>query len=227
MSVSNNLVIIYDKIKASAIRANRNPDAITLIAVTKYVPIPQINEAIAWGVRHVAENRVQEGIKKFPALNGSVTKHLIGTLQTNKVKAALECFDLVHSVDRWALVEELAKQTEKREQPIYFLVQLNLSGELSKHGLSADELDPFLDKLSHFPRLVPCGLMTMAPLGDEPEQSRPLFRRLRQLFETVAQRPGYEDHWRYLSMGMSQDYTVAVEEGANLLRVGTAIFKDN
>lgn len=226
MSVSNNLATIYDKIKSSATLVERNPEEISLIAVTKYVPVERINQAIACGIGHVAENRVQEGVKKFPFLAGQVVKHLIGTLQTNKVKAALECFDLIHSVDRWTLVEELAKQADSMDRSVRFLVQLNLSGELSKHGLNAEQLDPFLDKIRKFPQLIPCGLMTMAPLSVEPEQSRPLFRRLRQLFESAAQTRGYGEHWRYLSMGMSQDYQVAVEEGANLLRVGTAIFQD-
>lgn len=222
--VVQNLAEIRGKIRESALRANRNPGEITLIAVTKYVDVARIEEAIAAGVGHIAENRVQEGVRKFPLLSGNVVKHLIGTLQTNKVKAALEHFDLIHSVDRPALVEELAKQTDKLQKQVKFLIQLNISGELTKHGLSPNELPGFMENLKAYPRLIPCGLMTMAPLTEEPETTRPIFRRLRELFEEIAATGDFPE-WRYLSMGMSQDYPIAVEEGANLLRIGSAVFK--
>lgn len=225
MSVSDNLDQIQERIKNSALRVGRNPDDITLIAVTKFVEIKQINEAISWGISDIAENRVQEGARKFPLISGKVRKHLIGTLQTNKVKTALEFFDLIHSVDRLSLLDELAKQAAKRSRRVEFLIQLNISGEESKHGLAPDDLDAFLEKLKHYSALVPCGLMTMAPRTENPESVRPIFRRLRELFQEAASKHELGPEWRYLSMGMSQDYPVAVEEGANLLRVGSAIFK--
>lgn len=223
--VIQNLTEIRERIRNSALRVNRDPAEITLIAVTKYVEVARIEEAIAAGVGHIAENRVQEGIRKFPLLSGNVVKHLIGTLQTNKVKAALEHFDLIHSVDRPALVEELAKQADKLQKQVEFLIQLNISGEESKHGLAPDELPGFMENLKAYPRLIPCGLMTMAPLSEDPETARPVFRRLRELFEEIAANDGNPSQWRYLSMGMSQDYPIAVEEGANLLRIGSAVFK--
>jgi len=223
-NVVQNLAEIRERIRESAFRVNRDPAEITLIAVTKYVDVSRIEEAIAAGVTHIAENRVQEGVRKFPLLSGNVVKHLIGTLQTNKVKAALEHFDLIHSVDRLGLVAELAKQADKLQKQVKFLIQLNISGEATKHGLSPDELPGFMENLKAYPRLIPCGLMTMAPLSDEPEMARPVFRRLRELFDEIAE-TGDFSQWRYLSMGMSQDYPIAVEEGANLLRIGSAVFK--
>jgi uncharacterized pyridoxal phosphate-containing UPF0001 family protein len=129
MSVSNNLAEIQNRIRTAALRANRSPDEITLIAVTKYVELEPINEAIRCGITDIAENRVQEGVRKFPEVTGSPRKHLIGSLQTNKVKPALDCFDLIHSVDRPALIQELAKQAGRRERPAEFLIELNISGK--------------------------------------------------------------------------------------------------
>jgi pyridoxal phosphate enzyme (YggS family) len=229
MSISDNLQAIQTKIRESALKVNRDPAEITMIAVTKYVTAERINEAIRCGITHIAENKVQDGLSKFPLLEKEVTKHLIGTLQTNKVKRALEVFDLIHSVDREELVLELAKQADKMRRQIKFLVQVNISKEESKHGIYADELFGLLDRISSFANLLPVGLMTMAPFEAGPEEARAIFRGLRQLFEEVARRspvnPSTE--WRYLSMGMSQDYPQAVEEGANLLRIGTALFNSD
>lgn len=231
MSIAQNIGLVQERIRASAARAHRDPQAITLIAVTKYVTVSEMNEAIRCGITDIAENRVQDGSRKFPFLEGRVTKHLIGTLQTNKVKTALAEFDLIHSVDRPELVMEMAKQALKLKRPIRFLIQLNISGEATKHGLSPQELRGFLEFIAGFPLLLPSGLMTMAPQSTDPESSRPIFRELKRLFDGVAAahhgETSFQNNWRYLSMGMSQDYTVAVEEGANLLRVGTAIFKEN
>lgn len=231
MSIATNIDSIQERIRASAARAHRDPQSITLIAVTKYVTVGEMNQAIRCGITDIAENRVQEGSRKFSLLEGKVTKHLIGTLQTNKVKAALAEFDLIHSVDRPELVVEMAKQAEKLQRPIRFLIQLNISGEATKHGLSPEELTGFLEFIAGFPLLLPSGLMTMAPQSADPESSRPIFRELKRLFHGVAaahhSEISFANNWSYLSMGMSQDYTVAVEEGANLLRVGSAIFKEN
>lgn len=227
MSIAANLQEIQTKIRESALKAQRDPAEITLIAVTKYVSLERINEALRLGINHVAENKVQDGVAKFPLLEKDVTKHLIGTLQTNKVKKALETFDLIHSVDREDLVLELAKQAGKMNRRIKFLIQVNVSKEISKHGIYTDELFGLLDRIQSFPQLLPVGLMTMAPFESGPGESRAIFRTLRQLFEEVARSPVFPgSEWRYLSMGMSQDYPQAVEEGANLLRIGTALFHD-
>ncbi len=224
MEVADNLAVIRKQIVNSAQSVGRDPEQITLVAVSKYVEIERIQAALAAGVSDLAENRVQEGAKKFPQLKGEFRRHLIGTLQTNKVKLALENFDLIHSLDRLNLAEALAKQADKMERQVEVLIQVNVSGEASKHGCAPDELQGFLEQLLALPQLVPSGLMTMAPLATDPELARPVFRRLRELFEQVTVDPRFATGWRYLSMGMSQDYVIAIEEGANLLRVGTAMF---
>ncbi len=227
MKISANLDTIKEQVRIRAEKANRDPAEITIIAVTKYVDTDRINEAIRCGITDIGENKVQDGLAKFPLLEKEVTKHLIGTLQTNKVKKALETFDLIHSVDREELILELAKQAEKMNFQCRFLIQVNISGETSKHGIHSDELWKLLDYINEFPNLTPAGLMTMAPYGVSPEVTRPIFRRLRNLFEEVKNSSLVKSKasWRYLSMGMSQDYPEAVEEGANLLRIGTAIFQ--
>ncbi len=225
MSITTNLEEIRKKINLSASKANRDPNSIRLIAVTKYVGVAEINEAIKAGVAEIGENRVQDGIAKFPFLSGNVTKHMIGTLQTNKVKPALEHFDLIHSVDRISLVDELARQSTRLRKRIDVLIQLKLTAEDTKHGVSPDELPGLVERISSSEYLIPAGLMTMGPLTGEPEMVRPIFRSMRKIFEELARNLQLGTSWRYLSMGMSQDYQVAVEEGANLLRIGTAIFK--
>jgi pyridoxal phosphate enzyme (YggS family) len=225
MSIINNLEEIRQRINQSALKVNRDPKSIRLIAVTKYATVPEIIEAIKAGVVEVGENRVQDGIAKLPLLPGNVTKHMIGTLQTNKVKLAVEYFDLIHSVDRIRVADELKKQSAKLRKKVEVLIQLNLTGEETKHGASVDELPGLIERIGSSEYLIPAGLMTIGPLTDDPETVRPIFRRMRVIFEATARDLKLGSSWRYLSMGMSQDYQVAVEEGANLLRIGTAIFK--
>lgn len=216
--------LIRRQIATSALRVNRDPSEIQLIAVTKYVELPLINEAIQAGVDAIGESRVQDAVKKLPFLAGTVSKHFIGTLQTNKIKPVIQNFDLIHSVDRIELITALARESAARRQPLEFLIQMNISGETTKHGFSSDDLETVLEQIGQHPYLKPRGLMTMAPLQPEPETARPVFRRLKELFAMYKDEPLISANWQYLSMGMSQDFTVAVEEGANMLRIGTAIF---
>ncbi len=224
MSIETNLELIRKQIKFTAEKAGRDPAAITLVAVTKYVGYEEINQAIKAGITDIGENRVQDAIAKFPLLDGKVTKHLIGTLQTNKVKAAVGEFNLIHSVDRVELAEALAKEASKQERQVEILIQLNISGEVTKHGLKPDNLPDLIEKIKGYPNLIPSGLMTIAPISEEPENVRPIFRSLREIFEKTGLNQRLGSSWRYLSMGMSQDYQIAIEEGANLVRIGTAIF---
>lgn len=223
MSIAENIETIRKQVQDSAIKAGRDPGDIKIIAVTKYTGVEQMNEAIRAGVTDIAENRIQDALGKFPSIEGVVTKHLIGTLQTNKVKPAILEFDLIHSVDRVELVDALAKEALKLGRQVKCLVQLNISGEATKHGIGPADLGPILEKIDSLSNLTPMGLMTMAPFIDDPEQVRPIFRRLKNLFTEYAGKR--DESWRYLSMGMSQDYQVAVEEGSNMVRIGTAIFK--
>jgi pyridoxal phosphate enzyme (YggS family) len=223
-NVLANVEQVRRRVEAAALRAGRDPSAVTIIAVTKTRTVEEMEAVLAAGITHLGENRVQEMKEKWPAIGGRATWHLIGTLQTNKVKPALEMADLIHSLDRDSLAEELAKQAERRGAPCQVLVQVNVSGEATKHGIAPEELPAFLRRVSARGWLHVQGLMTMAPLTDDPELARPFFRRLRELAEEVRQLGLPHVEMRHLSMGMSGDYEVAVEEGATMVRIGTALF---
>jgi len=223
MSIAENIGKIKQQVQNAALKVGRDPETVKIIAVTKYTGVEQMNEAIRAGLADIAENRIQDALGKFPFIEGTVTKHLIGSLQTNKVKPAITEFDLIHSVDRIELVEALAKEALKLDRQVKCLIQLNISGEAAKHGIGLDQLGTILDKIDSLSHLTPMGLMTMAPFVDDPEKTRPVFRCLKNLFTEYAGKR--DENWRYLSMGMSQDYQVAVEEGATMVRIGTAIFK--
>ena len=234
--IISNVENVRRAIVAAAERAGRDPREVTLIAVTKTRTVAEIQEVIAAGVTDLGENRVQELKEKWSALgtaptghlngnlNWHLNWHLIGSLQTNKAKQAVEMASLIHSVDRDALADELSKVAERLGRPVDVLVQVNVSGEATKHGVSPEGLVPLLKRISQQGRLRVQGLMTIAPLDSDPEAARPHFRALRHLAEEVRELelPGVE--MKHLSMGMSGDYQVAVEEGATLVRIGTAIF---
>ncbi|MGQ9778752.1 MAG: YggS family pyridoxal phosphate-dependent enzyme [Bacillota bacterium] len=217
---------VKDRIAAAARRSGRNPAEVTVVAVTKTVPVETIRAAMALGLCDLGENRVQEALAKQAVLGREGLRwHLIGTLQTNKAKRAVESFDLIHSLDRWELAEILARTAERLGRKVPVLLQVNVTGEATKHGIPPEEVFSFLARLLKWrDLLVPSGLMTMAPLTEDPETTRPVFRRLGELFRTARTEFGLGVEWRWLSMGMSQDFEVAVEEGANLVRIGTAIF---
>ncbi len=218
--ISDNLQEIRKVISASAQRAGRSPSEIRMVAVTKTVGPDEIRKASALGLRDFGENRLQQAKPKlelFPGLHW----HFIGHLQTNKAREVLASFCLIHSLDRLSLAAALQRRAEQLDLTAHCLVQLNISGEKSKYGLSGEELADFLEAMRDFPRVRIEGLMTMAPYHADPAETRPVFRRLRELQEIHA-RPGME--LKELSMGMTNDYAVAVEEGATLLRIGTALF---
>lgn len=225
MNISANLEVIKENIKKAAARSGRDHHAIRVVAVTKYVEIDAMNQVIRAGITDIGENRIQDALRKLPFLQAPVTRHLIGTLQTNKVKDAVGEFDLIHSVDRPELVAEIARQTVRKNCRAEILIQVNISGETSKHGIPPDSLDSLLTLINQYETLKPTGLMTMAPLNATAEEARLIFRRLKCLLDAAACKFHYDAAWHYLSMGMSQDYEAAVEEGANLLRIGTAIFQ--
>lgn len=193
------------------------------MAVSKGHPAAAIREAVAAGIRHVGENRVQEAREKWQQLQDlPITWHLVGTLQTNKVNHALEFAGLIHSLDRPELAAALDARAQRLGRRINCLVQVNIAGEPSKHGLAPEATLPFLREVSHRPGLQVRGLMGMAPLGAAGMAARPYFRRLRELAEAARAVGGIDMQW--LSMGMTADFEAAILEGANLVRVGTAIF---
>lgn len=204
------------EVKANIARAN-----VTLVAVTKNHPVEMMREAIDCGVTDIGENRIQEALEKFPMLDRNVKKHLIGHLQTNKVKPAVKNFDLIHSVDsqRLALAIDRAAGSVNKIQDI--LIQVNLAREESKSGVAPDDLDQLIATVEQCRNLQLRGLMMIAPNFDDVEQCRPLFAQMYRIFRRQQElHPTIE----ILSMGMTHDYKIAVEEGANMIRVGTAIF---
>ncbi|NLG84308.1 MAG: YggS family pyridoxal phosphate-dependent enzyme [Firmicutes bacterium] len=217
---------VKERVANAARRSGRDPAEVTVVAVTKTVPPETIRTAVTLGLCELGENRVQEALAKQAVLGRTGLRwHLIGTLQTNKARKAVESFDLIHSLDRWELAEVLVRTAERLGRKVPVLLQVNVAGEASKHGMPPEEVFPFLARLLKWREiLVPSGLMTMAPLTEDPEATRPVFRRLAELFRTARAEFGLGPEWHWLSMGMSQDFEVAVEEGANLVRIGTAIF---
>ncbi|MGE5551323.1 MAG: YggS family pyridoxal phosphate-dependent enzyme [Bacteroidota bacterium] len=206
-------------------RSGRDPAEVTVVAVTKNVPAEEISAALRLGLRDLGENRVQEGLAKQACLGrDSATWHLIGSLQTNKAKRAAEAFHLIHALDRWELALALAGAGERMGRSIPVLIQVNASYEASKHGLDPGETMSFVRRIMALEALSLHGLMTMAPVVSDPGEARPVFRMVHDLFRRVRQELPIGDTWRFLSMGMSQDFEVAIEEGANLVRIGTAIF---
>ncbi len=228
--IRDNLSALKVKIASICKRVGRNPDEVTLIGVTKYSEIDQIKEAIDAGLKDIGENRVQEGQRKFPVLDAmhvKVKKHLIGHLQTNKVKNVLPLFDLIHSVESEKLADEIDKQAAKLNKPAHVLIQVSTSGEEQKFGIDPKDVDGLLQHISQLRHVRVEGLMTMAPLTEDKEVIRQCFKDLRLLRDELQKKYVGSDKifLKYLSMGMSQDFEIALEEGANMLRIGSAIFK--
>ena len=223
MDVVGNLNWLKARIAETAKRAGRNPGEIKLVAVTKTVPVEKIREALSCGTNRLGENRVQEFLEKYQQLPPGVEWHLIGHLQTNKVKKIIGKVDLIHSLDRWVLADVLNQTAIEAGQVVKVLVQVNVSGEKSKYGLAPSETIDFIASTAGLAGLSVEGLMTIAPWSANPEEVRPVFRQLKELAGKVKDRVK-GSKMDYLSMGMSGDWEVAVEEGANILRIGTAIF---
>lgn len=221
-SIAENLEIIRGNISDAARRAGRDCSTVELIAVSKTHPAEVIREAVEAGQEIFGENRVQEAMAKVPLLPGRLQWHLIGHLQSNKVRKALPLFHLIHGVDSSELARDIDRIAAEEGLHPRVLLEVNVSGESSKHGFSPENLEGEMEALLSLPRLQVEGFMTMAPLAPESEASRPYFAALRELRDRMTQLAGVP--FQTLSMGMSGDYQVAVEEGATLVRVGSAIF---
>lgn len=222
VDLAANFARIQERIAAACERAGRAPAEVTLLAVSKNHPPAAVVALAALGVTDFGESRVQEAKAKRPACPGRLRWHLIGHLQTNKARDAAELFDLIHSVDSLRLAVELQRQADKLGRRLRVLLEVNVAGEATKFGYPPDTLLAELDKLIALPRLELHGLMGMAPWSPDPERARPVFRRLRELQGECGQRLGAP--LPVLSMGMSGDYEVAIEEGSTLVRLGTALF---
>lgn len=220
MIVSENLQEIKAKVKQACEKVKRHPDEITIIGVTKYVTIERAEELIATGSNHLGENRVEEFLQKYDSIGERATWHFIGTLQSRKVKDIVDKVTVIHSLDRLSV----AKQINNRSNvPIDCFVQVNVSGEESKHGLEEGEVLAFIEELASFEKVKVVGLMTMAPHIEDREEIRSVFKRLAQLRDTIASHQFAHAPCTGLSMGMSNDYDIAIEEGATHIRIGSKL----
>jgi hypothetical protein len=229
--ISDNLKKVQEKINFTCQKIGRNPEGIILVAVTKNVPVEKIKEVIFLDVINIGENRVQEALKKYselaishqPSAISQVKWHLVGHLQKNKVKYALKIFDLIHSVDDFELAEEIDKQAKKIGKIQDCLIEIKVSPEVTKYGCppEPEEVKKLIERISELANIRIRGLMAMAPFFEKSEETRPYFRQAFECYSLLATRYSLT----YLSMGMSNDFTIALEEGANMLRIGTAIFK--
>jgi hypothetical protein len=224
MTIADNIASIQERISKSALRAGRNPAEIRLVAVSKTVSAESIQEAIAAGVTILGENYMQEARNKIARIEKQVEWHFIGHLQSNKARYAVDLFSMIQSVDRLALAEELGQEANKRGKIVPVLIQVNISGEESKSGIDPQETLQLLERIAALQHLAVQGLMTMPPWFEDPEDARPYFSAMRKLREKLSREkiPGVA--LQELSMGMSGDFEVAIEEGATLVRIGTAIF---
>ena len=217
--ITENYKEVEAKVRAAAVRAGRAPEEVTLIAVSKTKPLEDIEQLIAIGVREFGENKPQELKSKYEAVSTPVHFHQIGHLQTNKVKYIIDKAVLIHSVDSMHLAEQIQKEAEKRGITAEVLIEVNAAEEETKFGITIAEAPQLVREISQLPNVKIRGLMTIAPFVDDPEENRPVFRAM----DIKSQRIDNVD-MSVLSMGMTNDYEVAIEEGATMVRVGTAIF---
>lgn len=215
---------VESKISAACERAGRNPKEVTLIAVSKTKPVEVLQEAYDLGVRVFGENKPQELAAKYEELPKDIHWHMIGHLQTNKVKYIIDKVDCIHSVDSLKLAETIEKEAAKRDLIMDVLIEVNVAEEESKFGLKIDEVVPFIEKIATFPHIRICGLMTIAPFVENSEENREIFADLRKLSVDITAKNIDNVNVSILSMGMTNDYEVAIEEGATMVRVGTGIF---
>lgn len=224
MSIQDNIKIVEENIENALRISGREGESVELIAVTKTVDIDRINEAITWGISDIGENKVQEFEKKYSLLNDKVKCHMIGHIQTNKVKYLIGKTKLVHSLDRISLAKELDNRSKNNDLVTDVLIQINVAEEESKYGLKMSEVLDFIEKLHEFNNIKVKGLMTIAPYTDDKLLLKNVFRSLFKLKEDIVKRNYDYISMDYLSMGMSNDYQLAIEEGSNMVRIGSAIF---
>jgi len=222
--IAENIARVKERIAESALRAGRKPEEITLVAVSKRVDLSRIKEAIEAGVTTFGENYVQEASEKISQIGEDVNWHMVGHLQTNKVKYVVPLFSVIHSVDSLRLAEEISKRALTLEKTIEVLIQVNISEEDTKSGITSDQLLRLLEAVAPLGGISVRGLMTMPPFFPDQELSRPFYQKLRQFRDRLLPVLPDSISLSHLSMGMSGDFEVAIEEGATMVRVGTAVF---
>ncbi|MBP1714872.1 MAG: yggS [Deltaproteobacteria bacterium] len=223
-AIKDNLARVRERIEAAARRVGRDPHTVRLVAVCKTVSPERVKEAVGGSIQFLGENYIQEAQRKIEAMGTEISWHFIGHLQKNKAKYATRLFDLIHSVDSLDLAEELNRTAQKQGKVQAILLQADLSGEETKFGAAEGEIFQMAEQISGLKSVLVRGLMTMPPFSDDPESSRPYFQKLRSLRDKLVQMKISGVFPEELSMGMSGDFEAAIEEGATLVRIGTAIF---
>lgn len=222
--IAENYEQVKENIAQACKKVGRNPEEVTLIAVSKTKPVEMLQEAYHAGARYFGENKVQEIMDKYPCLPEDIKWHMIGHLQRNKVKYIVDKVELIHSVDSLRLAETIEAEAKKHQVKVPVLIEVNVAEEESKFGLKPEEVIPFLETISHFEYLQVKGLMTIAPYVEDPEENRQIFKNLKQISVDIKEKNMNNITMEILSMGMTGDYLVAVQEGATMVRVGTGIF---
>ncbi len=222
--IQQNIIDIEKRIAAAAQKSGRKREDILLLAVSKTIDVPRIKQAVDCGLKELGENRVQEILEKYDAMGKDVCWHLIGHLQTNKVKYIIDKVKMIHSVESIKLAEEIDKRAKQSNVIMDILVEVNIADEQSKFGVTPKETLSFIKNIAFLDNIRIKGLMTVAPFVDNPEENRDCFRRMRQLLVDINAEKIDNVNMNVLSMGMSNDFEVAIEEGATIVRVGTNIF---
>lgn len=223
-SIEQNIIDVKKRINEAALKSGRNPDEILLLAVSKTIDVPKIKEAVNCGLNSLGENRVQEIMEKYEPMGEGINWHLIGHLQTNKVKYIIDKVCLIHSVESLKLAEEINKRAEKASVVMDILVEVNMADEESKFGIKPKDCENFIRQLSLLKNINVKGLMTVAPFTENPEENRIYFKEMKKLLIDINNKKINNINMTELSMGMTGDYCVAIEEGATIVRVGTGIF---
>lgn len=225
MSISENINEIKENIRKACEKSGRNPEDVTILAVTKTIDADRINEAVSLGLCDLGENRVQELLSKYDLIKGPVRWHLIGHLQKNKVKYIADKVCMIHSVESYALLEEIERQCAKIDKTMDILVEVNVSGEESKSGIKPKEVLEFVEKASSYPHIKVKGLMTMAPFFADSVELHQIFSDLCKISVDISSKKLDNVSMECLSMGMTNDYEIAVEENSTIVRIGTGLFK--
>ncbi len=223
-TIKDNIMNVFRNIDDTCIKKGLDSGSITVMAVTKTVDPQRINYALECGIRDIGENKVQELTSKYDSIEKNVKWHLIGHLQTNKVKYIIDKVGLIHSVDSVSLAREIEVRAAKAGLIMDILIQVNVAGEETKFGIEFEEIDSFAEELSGFQNIRVKGLMTIAPYYTDPEQTRPIYKKLKEKYDVLKGTYIPNMEMKYLSMGMTNDYITAIEEGSNIVRIGTGIF---
>lgn len=225
MSIKENIDDIIKRKNEAALRCGRNPEDITIIAVSKTVDGSRAREAVMGGLENLGENRVQEIMNKYHELHDLPVKwHMIGHLQKNKVKYIIDKVELIHSVESIELAAEINKRSSQHNIISNILIELNIGEEESKFGINEDSVYDFVGSLEQFENIKIMGLMTVAPFCDNPEDVRWVFKKMKEIYDKISSMDLKNTQMKYLSMGMTNDFEIAIEEGSNIVRIGTAVF---